>query len=403
MGRLLFKVLPLVLLLSACTPQTNLNKTTANQTASQTGNQTANQTKSSASVQSNATGAGVSAGATLSTQVYVTAEKYPAPSQDVTYPVLHGLSNQAVEAQINKLLKENSIFVPNQQYPSPSSYSYFSSYNVIFQQGDVMNFLLSSYFFPTGAAHGMPVRKSLIINIKTGDIYTLDDIFQAGSPYLSATSQVISEEDTNHVLDTFQKFTGVTNKDTIYLVPNGFAVDFSPYEWASYAQGFLDYEVPYDKVMGIINTEGSFWRALHDPTGFAPANHRELEQAKIQSLGYIPSTELETSTAVTNAEGQTLRAWVGARKTSNSQAQGQGNSGEEKVFFFLNGQYLGTDTLKDHGYVSNVEPNGRETIAVIYALPNPTGNASSFTINYHWTGSKLIPDGSFPADYKWTS
>ena len=113
MGRLLFKVLPLVLLLTACTPQTNVNNVTTKQPASQTVNQTANQTKAPAPAQSNGTVAGVSAGATLSTEVYVTAEKYPAPSQDVTYPVLHGLSNKAVEAQINKLLKENAIFVPN--------------------------------------------------------------------------------------------------------------------------------------------------------------------------------------------------------------------------------------------------------------------------------------------------
>lgn len=257
-----------------------------------------------------------------------------------------------------------------------------------------MNFLISSYFYPTGAAHGMPAHKSLIVNLKTGQLYTLKDIFETGSQYLNKVSQVIRNEDTNHALNTFTTFTGVTNQDTIFLQPGGFAVDFAPYEWASYAQGFLGYAVPFTSVDGIIRKSGSFWKALNDPFGFPAINNRTEERIKISSLGYQADRTPEGFTMVAVGNGDYLSAWVGAKNGANGS-----DTGYENVFFFFNGKYLGTDTAQAHGYVTTLAPNGVSTISVTYARYTAQGVAKPFTIDYHWNGSKLTLNGTFPAGY----
>ena len=404
-----FATAPLWLILTACgspghasspSPANNAAVSSSNQTAPGGANGSSSNTpgSSSANTAANPTdssNASTSSGQSSWTdQVVITSHTYTALSQKVVYPEVQGLPNASVQAQINALLRKNSIYVPTKNYTKPNSYTWNSSYNVVFEQGDIVNFLLSSYFYATGAAHGMPGRTSLIVNLKTGQVYSMKDIFQPGSAYLKAVSQVVASEDTNHTLDTFQKFTGVTNKDSIYLEPNGFVVDFAPYEWASFAQGFLDYPVSFASVNSLVDKNGSFWKALNDPNGFPAQNTVSGEKSKISSLGYTAESFPEWSTLVNVGNGQVLSAWVATRN-------GKSNNAEEKVFFFLDGKYLGTDTSKAHGYVDTVAPNGQGTISVTYENSNANGTGNPFTINYHWNGSKLVLNGSFPSNYTW--
>ena len=327
---------------------------------------------------------------TLSSQVYVTADKYSTKSQNVTYPQLHGLPDAGVKSRLNAILKKNAIYVPTKTYSDPSSYSYTSSYNVVFKQGNIMNIVYSSYFVPTGANHGMPEHTSLILNLKTGATYSINEMFQPKSDYLQEISQEVQKQDTSHVLDSFQKFTGVTDKDTMFLREGGFVVDFGPEEWASYAQGFLDYYVPFSSVKNVIDATGPMWASLNDSTGFSATNYRDAEATKISSLGYTESLHPEYETTVTTSEGSVLTAWVGNNTKTDPTATGT------LVFFFLNGKYLGTDTSKVHGAVKDVYPDGAGTIAVTYYNYSSTGVANPFTIHYHWGGSQLVAMGTFP-------
>jgi len=329
----------------------------------------------------------------LSSQVYVTADKYTAKSQNVVYPQLHGIPDASVQSKLNTALKKNAIYVPTKNYSNPSSYSYTSSYIVVFEQGNIMNIVYSSYFAPTGANHGMPAHNSLILNLKTGAKYSMNDMFQPKSNYLQEISQAVQKQDTSHVLHSFQKFTGVTNKDTMFLREGGFVVDFGPEEWASYAQGFLDYYVPFSSVKNVIDTTSPMWAALNDSTGFPATNYRDAEATKLSSLGYTGSLVPQYETTVTTSEGGALTAWVGNKSQADPTATGT------FVFFFLNGKYLGTDTSNSHGAVKDVYPDGVGTIAVTYYNYSSNGVANPFTIHYHWDGSKLVVAGSFQSGF----
>lgn len=372
------------------TPNTTTAPNIGNQTDA--GGGTSNST-TSVNAPTNAGGStSVSVQNNWTNQVYVSSKTYQTTVQNVIYPQVNGLQNQAVQAQINTLLKTSSISVPAKETSYASSYTWSSSYNVVFQQGDIMDFLLTSYFSPVGAAHGTLGRTSLIVNLKTGQVYSLKDVFQRGSNYLGAMSNVIAKEDTHHILDTFQKFTGVTNQDTIFLVPNGLGVDFSPGEWTPFAQGFLDYTITFASVTNLLNKNGSFWQALNDAQGFPSQNYSNEIRARISSLGYSLSTDLGFSTMEYIGNGQYVTAWVGTQNTAPSIAG-------QKVFFFLNGTYLGTDTAKAHGYVTGLAPSGPGTIAVTYG--SETLNGKPFTIQYQWNGSKLVANGFFPSKYTW--
>ncbi len=90
-----------------------------------------------------------------------------------------------------------------------------------------------------------------------------------------------------------------------------------------------------------------------------------------------------------------LRVLIGVRKQSAT-------STAQKAFFFLGGDYLGTDTLSES---AGIKYAGQEdtTVSLTYSLyrpddPNccPTGGEK--TVRFHWSGKRLVPLDQIPSD-----
>lgn len=321
---------------------------------------------------------------------YIVAKQFHNQENDVSYPQIVGLPNPSVENSVNQYLQQHSLYTANANDPGANlAHTYTSDYNVVWRQGNVVNIMLNSYYYPQGAAHGMPGQESIMLDLRTGKIYQIADLFKSGSPYLKRISDLVRQQDSGHELDSFQTFTGVTNQDGFYLTSGGFKVFFSPYEWTPYALGFPEFTIPYPQVSDLINTGGDFWQALQVPTQFDMAADTKLNLEKIKLLGYVPDDS--TSTTVPDGSGNLLYAF-----SASPQAVTDGSVA--KVFFFLGHQYLGTDTARDHGPVLNVSPVGMATIGIRYET-----SGSPLEIDYQWNGSTIQPNRSFPPSYQYWS
>jgi hypothetical protein len=72
----------------------------------------------------------------------------------------------------------------------------------------------------------------------------------------------------------------------------------------------------------------------------------------------------------------------------------------QKAFFFVDGNYIGTDSTKDSNSIQ-LGDVGDDTVGLQYALFRPrdpeccpTGGTAN--VDYHWTGSKLVPQQPIP-------
>ncbi|KPV43011.1 LppP/LprE family lipoprotein [Alicyclobacillus ferrooxydans] len=120
------------------------------------------------------------------------------------------------------------------------------------------------------------------------------------------------------------------------------------------------------------------------------------EMAVIQSKGYSVTAQ-KPNASVQTSSGDTLTAWIGTATQSQ-------DGYNQLVFFFLNGQYLGTDTAKPSLQITSAVPAGNG-IAVTYpvylsndSLASPTG--TPVTITYTWNGSKLVPNKPYPKQFQ---
>ncbi|MEB1807351.1 MAG: WG repeat-containing protein [Bacillaceae bacterium] len=191
------------------------------------------------------------------------------PNKDylVYYPQIEGMKNRARQSEINQLLKEKSNV---KEIPSnvQLDYSYTGDFSIEFYRKNLLVVKLSAYEYPFGAAHGMPSQDFVHIDLQTGELYVLKDLFKQDADYVSVLSEMIGNQIEKQQQQEFSYFfpeayKGIKPDQPFYITEEGLAIYFQPYEIAAFAAGFPTFKIPYDDIIEIIDTEGSFWRAFN--------------------------------------------------------------------------------------------------------------------------------------------
>lgn len=191
-------------------------------------------------------------------------------------PVIKGVKNKEVQNNINKKLKEMSLFIPiNDEKQTKEliinkddvlNYDYFGDFSIKYFNKDLLVLNLTGYYYLLGAAHGMPILKTPSINLITGEFYNLSDLFIPSIYWVSDINKIIKE-----MIDKDKKYEYVF-KDTFKTVrfDQGFYIDkenlyiyFSPYEIGPYSAGFITFKIPFSKIDNIINKKGSFYKSFN--------------------------------------------------------------------------------------------------------------------------------------------
>ncbi|MFV8830556.1 WG repeat-containing protein [Alkalihalobacterium sp. APHAB7] len=191
------------------------------------------------------------------------------PNKDylVYYPQIEGMKNRARQSEINQLLKEKSNV---KEIPSnvQLDYSYTGDFSIEFYRKNLLVVKLSAYHYPFGAAHGMPSQEFIHINLQTGELYELKDLFKQGADYVSVLSDMIGKQIEEQDQEDFSYFfpeayKGIQADQPFYMTEEALAIYFQPYEIAAFVAGFPTFKIPYNDIIEIIDTEGSFWRAFN--------------------------------------------------------------------------------------------------------------------------------------------
>ncbi len=304
-------------------------------------------------------------------------------SNSYSYPQIRGLTNHQAEETLNHVLK--TIGEPASL---DSTSTMQTSYSMLMKRGSFLEMMLYSYNYAKGAAHGMPGQIPVMMNLQDGSVYQIGALFKNGANYLSRLSDGVRAQDKQHVLDTFSPFQGATNHDGFFVSNEGITVFFQPYEWTPYALGFPQFTVPYPSIQDIMDTNGLFWKALHDSQAKVDENIEAADTKRIQSLGYVRVDDVYSGFAeAAFGNGKSLYVFTASRKSVP-------DGTAQKLFFFLNDKYLGTDTAKDHATIEHLAPIGKASVSVMY--PSDNGD---FSITYRWDGQKLLLTPPFPNSY----
>lgn len=186
----------------------------------------------------------------------------------IQYPELAGLEDLKVQESINGMLKEH--FVGDNKGSNKDGNMYTDSIEIGFtaeKNKDVLLISKSGYYYPIGAAHGQPSREEYHINIRNGSLYTLEDLFKEDSNYKAKLTEIVKGK-----IDRANKELGEQLYDENIgdlETDGGFTfrrdalqIYFYPYAIAAYAAGFPEFNISYDELKDLINTDGELWNSF---------------------------------------------------------------------------------------------------------------------------------------------
>ncbi|WP_235846933.1 WG repeat-containing protein [Neobacillus soli] len=199
----------------------------------------------------------------LNSRSSVSEHKYK-PNKDylVYFPQVQGMEKQE---SVNRALEKLSgvkVVPAHEQLES----NYMGDFEVSFYKKELLVIEITGYDYPFCAAHGMPVKKYAHINLKTGSMYQLSDLFKPQSPYVKVISGRIGEQIKSN--DKFSyifpnEYKGIKADQPFFISEAGLNIYFTPNEIAAFAAGFPTFTIPFGDLKDMINQDGKFWESFH--------------------------------------------------------------------------------------------------------------------------------------------
>ncbi len=201
----------------------------------------------------------------------------------IEYPEIKGMKNNATQQTVNAKLKkffldgyeDNPVEIKsntddNAEY-SDEEYYEDVSINFSVQKNKALLIIeKTGYWYPIGAAHGQPSKDYLYIDINTGAFYQLKDLFKSNIKYTEKLAYIVNNQvmfntrigDISGAIGYFVDKVDVTLEQPFIIGKDSLKLYYAPYEIASYAAGFVEFEIPYGQLTSIIDTKGAFWTSF---------------------------------------------------------------------------------------------------------------------------------------------
>ncbi len=200
----------------------------------------------------------------LDNRYYIIKERYKPNFNFLIYiPQVKGIKNRRVEKKVNSKLKTLSYFKPFAEDQISHSinendvldYSYYGTFEVEFFKKDILILSLTGYYYPLGAAHGLSSKITPVINLDSGEFYSLEDLFKPGSNWKSRLDSIIQKminEDPQYEYVYKDGFKGVNEGQNFYFDEDNLYIYFQPYEIGPHSAGFITFKIPFTLVRDVM-------------------------------------------------------------------------------------------------------------------------------------------------------
>ncbi|RED64588.1 PdaC/SigV domain-containing protein [Cohnella lupini] len=175
----------------------------------------------------------------------------------INYPQLSGFSNDAVQSNINSLLKSEAEAkaeaarealaeaVKGLDDSSVTEVSFDGTYTITYNEQGKLS-LYVDYYSYTGGAHGLTVRVPYTFDLASGELITLKEAAGGDGKYVSIINDKIKSQIEARGLDLIEPFKTIEPDREFFLKHNGIVITFGQYEYTPYAAGMPEFEIPFE-------------------------------------------------------------------------------------------------------------------------------------------------------------
>jgi hypothetical protein len=184
----------------------------------------------------------------------------------VKYPVITGLVDKSIETKLNDMFK-NAALNFNKSIEDQAKVDYENSkkdksitfrkyevqtdFKVRYNKNNVLS-ITALYYQYTGGAHGGTNQVGYNINLKTGALMLLSDIFDKGFNYkdviVNEALDSMKKGDKMFFDDAANVIKAMDDKRSYYIEDGNVVVYYGQYEIAPYAAGIPEFKIPFSKL-----------------------------------------------------------------------------------------------------------------------------------------------------------
>lgn len=192
--------------------------------------------------------------------IYFRTYHYLTPTVDMYYPVIYGLEDMDVQRKINYQITD-LLYNIISELRSPDTITYITGfYEIKTNERKVLSINLTGTA-DYGGIHPITIVKALNIDVKTGKVYTLDELFKPNSDYIKIISDMVRQQIDERDIYLLGEFIGIDDKQDYYIADKNIIIYFQLYEITPYASGFPYFSIPLYKLKHLI-PEGSILEKL---------------------------------------------------------------------------------------------------------------------------------------------
>lgn len=200
---------------------------------------------------------------TINDNIKVKKMKYrPDYATYVAYPEFINLPNKNIEAKINSTIKK--LFLKGNEASQKENGLYritrdFSEFTIKINK-NVISITQKGVVYGIGGVHPFPKRQFLNIDLTTGKVFVLSDMFKDKKLYLDSLSNIIANnsKEYSEYLDLIKEY--IT--DEFILDEEYLKIVFKPYSGLLVGNSYAILSIPYSLVIDQIDTKSELWKAF---------------------------------------------------------------------------------------------------------------------------------------------
>lgn len=185
----------------------------------------------------------------------------------VQYPVVEGLEDQSIQDQINNTFKQladlaiqegeknaKELASYTKDFPEmPRHCETYFNYQIKYNQNGLLSLIFLNYQF-AGGAHGGTIQTAFTFDLKSGELFKLQEFFKENTDYLTIFNHQIESDLTRRGLLSllFEPFAGMKQNQPFYLSRNGFVIFYQQYEILPYSAGIQEFLIDFNQLEGIL-------------------------------------------------------------------------------------------------------------------------------------------------------
>lgn len=193
--------------------------------------------------------------------VMIQTHRYYIPTTDILYPIVVGLENPAAQRKINEEIYRLMLEIAS-ELRHPEFVTYITgSYELKANQRDFLSLTLGQ-LGNFGGAHPMTIIKALNLDVSTGKVYKLEELFKPDSNYVERISEIVAREIKERDIPVLEEFKSIRPDQDFYIVDNNLIIFFQLYEISPYVAGFPYFSIPIYNLQDIIVEDGVLNRMM---------------------------------------------------------------------------------------------------------------------------------------------